>query len=464
MNIWIGKKNLKKAVMVDNTYDLEFKESFKKIAIPVGIQNLFFVSLTFVDALMVGMLGQVEYNAVGLGGQFYFLVNVFVVGFSSSCAIYMAQFFGKEDIKGFRKSAGLGIILCLTLGLIAGGLAIFFPELIISFFTKQPEIIKKGAEYLNIRGFQIPLMSVIIPLATASKTSGNAKLPLKISIVTLSTNTILNYLLIFGNLGFPKLGVSGAAIATLISSLISIILYTIIINITDNYLRGSISDYINITGDFVKKVFKTGWGVIIHEVLWSIGITIFVLILSRMRTDGYTAYNIAIQFIKLAFIFSLAISSAASITIGMLLGRKDIDKALAYEKKYSKIQIKIGFLVSLVIVIATYFLVGLFNISDAIRMDAFYTSVALAIFWPLKSYSGMQAAGILRSGGDTRVPVFFELAGMYFVDIPFLLVLLKFTDLATPIIMFFASTGSLLTSALLYKRVKSRKWAKNLVS
>ncbi len=160
----------------------------------------------------------------------------------------------------------------------------------------------------------------------------------------------------------------------------------------------------------------------------------------------------------------MAISSSASVTIGMLLGRKDIDKALAYEKMYSRTQVAINTVVAIMIVIITYYLVDLFKVSPTIKSDAFYTTIALCIFLPLKSYSGMQAAGVLRAGGDTKIPVFMELAGTYLVDVPVLYLLLHFSNLPTPWIIFFASSGSILTSILLYRRVKSKKWAKNLIS
>lgn len=456
--------NTVECVMETERYDQEFKDSFRKIALPVGLQNLLFTSLSFIDSLMVGKLGQAEYNAVGLAAQYTFIIHLIAVGISSAAMIYMSQYFGNKDIKGFKSASGLGMITCTALGLLAGLAALLIPESIMSLFTKEPAIINHGVRYLSIVAFQLPLALLTLTIAKASRVSQNAKLPLKISIVSLSINTILNYILIFGKFGFPALGVAGAAYATLTSSALSLILYIIIINSSDNPLRGSLRDYFDISKSFIIKVFKTGWTVILHEYLWSLGMSLFVLILSRMSTDGYTAYQIASQFASFAFIFAMAVSSSASVTIGILLGRKDIEKALAYEKKYSRVQLLLGVMMSVVVISVTYFAVDLFKVSSAIRTAAFYTTIAECIFLPLRTYSGMQAAGILRAGGDTKVPVFMELIGTYFVDVPILFILLRFTSLNTPLIIFFSSTGAILTSVLLYGRVKSRSWAKNLIS
>ncbi len=445
-------------------YNREFKESFRKIALPVALQNMLFISLNFVDSLMVGRLGQAEFNAVGLGGQYYFIVNLFVVGSASASLIYMSQYYGNDDLVGYRKASGLAVISCFIIGLIAALLAVLMPAKIIGVFSEDQTIIQFGAKYLSVVGLQLPIMGITLPLAMSSRAARNAKLPLVISAISLGANTLLNYILIFGKLGLPAMGVSGAALATLSSSALALLLYIIIINATDNPLRAPIKAFFKIDKAFVVKVYQTGWTVVVHECLWSLGISIFIMILSRMRTDGYTAYRIAAQFTRFEFIFAMAISSSASVTIGQLLGRKDIDKALAYEKKYAKTQIAINVVVSILIVLITYALVDLFNVSAAIKRDAVYMALALCVFLPLKAYSAMQAAGILRAGGDTKWPVFFELAGTYFVDVPILYLLLRYTKLVSPTIIFFASSGAILTSILLYRRVKSGKWAKNLIS
>ncbi len=448
---------------MEQIHDNEFKESFIKIAIPVGVQQLFFVLLTFIDSLMVGRLGQVEYNAVGLGGQFDFIIILVVVGVTSATKIYSAQYYGADDLKGFRKSLGLAVIACFTLAFIAFLLSIFFPKFIVGLFTKEEDIITVGAGYLSIIAFQMPIEALTIPISNHLHIIKKAKIPLVISIVSLSFNTVLNYILIFGKLGFEPMGVMGAGIATVISRIFALILYLVILGVIDNEIKGKVYDFINIRKEFVFKVFKTGWTVVLHELFWSLAMVTYILILSRLRTDGYTAYRIADQFQRLVMIFSMAVSATASVTIGAQLGRKDIEKALIYEKKYSKVQIIIGIICSFLVIISAYFLVDLFKISRNIKLEAFYISIALSVFIPFKTYSAMQAAGILRAGGDTKFPVIFELIGIYLMDIPILYVLLTYTNLSTPIIIFFASMGSVLNTILLYHRVKSKKWAKNLI-
>ncbi len=445
--------------------DREFKESFKKVALPVALQNLLFSSLNFVDSLMLGMLGQTEYNAAGIGNQFYMIINVIIVGFTSAVLIYVTQYFGNSDLKGFRKSVGLGLISSFTFGLIAFIFSVSFPEFILSFYTDDVDIIREGVKYLRIMSIQMLIIGIILPFATASRASKNAKIPLIISGTAFAFNTFMNYVLIFGNFGAPEMGVEGAAVATVLARVLSLVLYLIvIISSKDNPLHGNIRDYINIKKAFVLKVLKTGWSVILHETLWVLAISLYTAILSKNRTDGYTAYLIGIQFMMIQMTFSMAVSSAASVTIGAQLGRKDIEKALLYEKKYSKTQIIVSLTSSIIVIIAAYLMVDLFEVSEAIKNTAFYVCISLCMIFPFKTYSGMLSSGILRAGGDTKVPVFLELFGMYLFDAPILYILLKTTQLTTPVIIFFGSISSVITSVLLTKRVNSKKWAKNLIS
>ncbi len=449
--------------MHNDDYNRDFKESFIKIGLPVGLQNLLITSLTFVDSVMVGQLGQFEFNAVSLGSQFYFIINLLAVGVSSAAVIYTSQYYGNDDIKGYRKSSGLAIISCFLVGLLAGVFSLSLPETIMGLFTKEAAIVDYGISYLNIIAFQFPIMAVNLALSMSSRASQNAKLPLIVSVTSFSINTLLNYLLIFGNFGFPELGVRGAALATLLSSAIGLLFYIVAIKLSDHALRGSIKDFLSIDKAFIFKVYRTGWIVILHELFWSMGISLFVLILSRMRTDGYTSYEIAIKFFKFALIFAMAISSSAAVTIGMQLGKKNIAKAIHYEKKYAKTIVVVSAFASLILIAASAYFVQFFNVSANIKRDAFYCTVVMCTFLPIINYNGLQVTGILRAGGDTKVPALIELFGLYIVDAPILFLLLSYTNWSTPTVVAFGSISCLLTAFLLNRRVKTKKWAQNLI-
>lgn len=443
--------------------ETEFKESFYKIALPSSLQMLLMTSLAFVDSIMVGSLGQFEYNAVGLAGQYTFIASLFNVGIVSSVMIYMSQFYGAKEFVKFRGALGFGVIFALTISSIFMAVAVFLPVQLMSLFTDHQQIIDYGVSYLTMAGLQFPFMALTLSFSYAFKASKNATVPLIVSLVSFSLNSLLNYFLIYGILFFPPLGVRGAAIATVLSRSTALVLYLVIIFSTQNILRAKLSDFFSFTKKFIVNIFRTGWSVILHECFWSVGISSLMFIVSRERTDAYSSFQIASSFSRFMMVFSLGVSSAASITIGALLGRKNIDAALKYEKKYSIVQMIMSIISAVVIIGLIYLLIDVFNVSEEIKYNAIVYTVIICIFNPMKFYSGMQAAGILRAGGDTKWPVLYEVAPIYLIKIPLLLVLLRHTNLPFSIILPITYIGDFVTFILIYMRVKSRKWAKNLI-
>lgn len=441
----------------------EFTDAIKNIALPVALQNLLFISLNFVDMLMVGRLGKIPFSAVGLGGQYYFVMNLTTVGIASACQIYMSQYWGNNDKKEYRKAVGAAIFGTFLIAMLFAIGAWFYPQHILSFFSKDKELIETGVGYLRIIGFQMPLIAIVLPLATASRCAQNAKLPLKISMVSLVSNTILNYLLIFGKFGFPRLGVNGAAIATVTSVCISFVIYMISIRMKNNPLHAPFREYGRLDFTIIQKIVKTGWPVILHEVFWSLGITLYVVLFSRTNTNAYASYQIASQFMKLTFILAFAVSSAASVTIGIQLGKKCFDQAMAMEKRFTVLQMGVSIASSILMVAIATITLDLFKVEESIKTEAFHMIVVIAFFLGFRFYNGMQAAGILRAGGDTVFPVLYELAGVYLLNIPLLLIGLKYLNISYSTAVAISLLGDIIVSVLLFYRVRSKKWVKNLI-
>lgn len=442
----------------------EFKESFLKIALPAALQNLLFFSFNFIDAIMVGRLGQSEFNATSLGAQFFFISGFFSIGIISSTIIYMAQYFGNKEYKNFRAVVGFAIILSVSSSFIFSIIAILFPKELAMLFTNDEKIIHHAIIYLRIAGFQAPLSAFSKSIGMSFRVSKNGKLTLFVSTFSILLNTLLNYLLIFGKFSFPEMRVAGAALATVISMIFGNILYVIVIIKTNNILKSKIKEYFSFSKELVKKISKTGWSVVLHECLWSIGVTSYGFFLSNFSKDAYSSYHIAYIFARFVITFSMGVSSAASVTIGMQLGRKDIKKALEYEKKYTITQMLVAFVSAIFVIVVSRLMIGDFNVSESVREDALYMVTILCLFFPFTLYNGMQAAGILRAGGDTRVPVILELLGIYAFKLPALLILHYYSKLEFTQILLVTSFADVFVSVLIYKRVKSKKWAKNLIS
>jgi len=234
-----------------------FIKTLLSLALPITIQNLISSSLNMVDTIMIGRLGEVEIAAVGLANQFFFLYALINFGINSGCAIYIAQFWGKRDEKNIKRVLGLCILVGSFIGLLFSIVALFAPKIIMNFFTNDPKVIVSGADYLTTIAFSYILTSISFSFSFASRSIGKAQIPMVTSAVALLCNTVFNYFLIFGNFGFPELGVKGAALATLISRIIELILILTITYRSKGVLAAKVSELVDLNKEFILNVFKT---------------------------------------------------------------------------------------------------------------------------------------------------------------------------------------------------------------
>ena len=192
----------------------ELLSMLRKIALPIALQSLIGSSLSLIDNLMVGSLGELQLNAVGVSVQIFFVYWMLLYGISGGAATFISQFYGVGDFKNIRRTTGFTLTIAMGIGLLFFIAAEAFPQYILRIFTKVPEVIEEGCSYVRIGAPTFLMLAVTQPFTIALRATQQTRLPLYASAVALATNTGLNYLLIFGKLGLPALGVDGAALAT----------------------------------------------------------------------------------------------------------------------------------------------------------------------------------------------------------------------------------------------------------
>lgn len=205
-------------------HDRRFYSSMLKLAVPITIQQLISSSTNLLDVLMIGQLGETSIAALGLSNQIFFLLTLFLFGISSGSAIFTAQYWGKGDMVNMRKVMGIGLTLAFSVALFYTLIALIIPETILGLYTNDQAVIEIGSQYLRIVGFGYIFTAVSLTYMFVLRSTQNVRLPMTITIIALSSNIFLNYCLIFGNFGFPELGVQGAAIGTLIARIFEFIL------------------------------------------------------------------------------------------------------------------------------------------------------------------------------------------------------------------------------------------------
>lgn len=443
--------------------DNKFYMQMMAIALPIAIQNLISSSLNMVDTVMIGALGGVSISAVGLANQIYFLLMLFLFGVNSGISIYIAQFWGKQDVKSIHKTLGFSILggFLLSLPFYIG--AVFFPVQLLSVFTTDPAVIREGAVYLRITGWSYLLMAFSFSFTIASRSVGEARLPMIASAISLACNTFLNYLLIFGVLGFPAMGVAGAAIATVIARGIELLVIIGTIYTRDHVLRSPVKELIQLNMEFIRPIFRTALPVVLNEGFWAVGMTLYAVAYARSGTEAYAAVQIAGTVERLFFIFSFGLGSACAVMIGNELGADRIDNAKIYANRFMRMGVTIsvgtGILMALIAVPSTY----LFNVSPAIRWTAACILFVNALTMILKMISTILIIGIFRGGGDTTFSFLLEICCVYLIGVPMAFIGALVLELPIFIVVLMVSVEELVKSIVGLYRVKSGVWAKNLV-
>ena len=264
--------------MTEQPIKIESKPLYKtlaRVALPIALQSLIMSSLNLVDSLMVGSLGEAELAAVGLSSQLHFIFWGVLFGFASGSSAFMSQFFGAEDLPNIKRVLGFAITFCFGIGMLFFLPTLFIPQHVLSIFTDIPEAIAIGKSYLRVTSFTFLTLAITVPFTAALRSTQQTHVPLYISLVVFSTNTILNYLLIFGKLGLPAMGVVGAATATLIARSLELVLVLYVIFGRRNILAGKISAYFTWQKTLVTRVMTSALPVTVNETMWSLGMATY---------------------------------------------------------------------------------------------------------------------------------------------------------------------------------------------
>lgn len=396
----------------------DFELELKQIAIPVTLQCLLQSSFSVVDQVMTGQLGSVSIAGIGLGGKFAWIYSVLVSAVAAAAGIMIAQYTGKKDERKAGKSFYLNLVLAIVLAVIFMILGIGFPKMIMGWYTKDASVIEMASGYLRIVSFTFLPMAVSTLLSTYLRCNGKAAIPLYVSILSAILNTGFNWLLIFGNLGFPALGADGAALATAISQVGGCILMIILflsLKRKNNWdlpfsLQQGRAEWLQFVGIFAP--------ILICEFLWSLGENVYAAIYGHIGTAECAAMTVTSP-IQGLFMGALSgVSQAAGIMIGKRLGAGEEKEAYCDSKRLMQRGFWLSLILSLLLVLLGRFYVQIFQVEDSVRLIAYKLLVVFAVVAPVKVQNMILGGGIIRSGGRTKYAMLIDIIGTWGFGIP----------------------------------------------
>lgn len=431
-----------------------FYSSLVAIAIPISLQALLQNFVNMLDTIMIGQLGSVEIAAVGLGNQIFFILNMILFGITSGGSVFIAQFWGKKDLAGIRKSLGLMTLIAFVVSVIFTITCLLIPNQLIRLYSPDPQVIQVGGTYLRFVCLSYIPTAISFSITLALRSTERVKLPLVCTSISLFTNLIANYLLIF----VAGLGVKGAAIATIISRIIEFVILATWSYSHKYEICGKLKELLGFNRYFIVKFLKIAFPVIINETFWGLGTSVYNAIFAHAGTNAFTAYSITGTISQLTWVFCMGFGNGIGVLIGKRIGEKKIDEAKTYAKRSMWFMPLIGAVVGVFLVPLSKLLPVFFNVDQEIIKTATAILMILIFVYPFNSFCMNWIVGVCRAGGDTVFSAVAEIVVLWCVAIPLGYVAAFVLHLPAPMIYLFFCSESIVKAIIGAIRVLSGKW------
>ena len=432
--------------------DTFLKRAFK-IAIPVALQAMLQSSFSMVDQLMVGQLGKTAIAAVEVGSKPGFVFTFVSGAVATVTGIMVSQYMGKEDEEKINVSMSVNLCVMMLIAVLTALACFFAPYSLARIFTEDSAVAKTAASYIGIVSFIYPLSGIATILAVQIRCKDHSEYPLYVSAAASVVNTVLNFVLIFGYIGMPALGVKGAAIASLSSQVVNLALMVFF------YVKTcSFKFDLRMNKEEMWQYIVMLMPIVLNELLWTVGQNVNTYIYGHMGTNELAGMSLTgpIQGLLIGALSGLA--QAAGILIGKRLGEQEYDKAYSESKQLCLYGFAGAVILSTLLVILSSLYIGLFKVDLDVRVIGGQLLLAFAILAPVKVLNMILGGGIIRSGGRTKYIMIIDMLGTWLVGVP--LGLYAGLVLKLPIVWtyFILSQEELFRLVITIFMFRSKKW------
>lgn len=384
------------------TKDKSFYKSLFLLALPIALQNLITFAVGFADNVMIASLGDSANAGVYMGNQIQMLLQIFTAGLEGAILVLGAQYWGREDTQSLRKVAAIGVRFALLFGVLLTIICFFAPRFVVSLFTDKPDIIEEGAVYLRVVCLSYGFFCITQSLIAAMRSVEKAKIGLYVSAASLVLNIGLNYILIFGKLGFSPMGVAGAALATLISRIAECIIIVIYVFFVDKRLGLKFGDFLTFDKALLRDFVKYGAPIVAGQLVWAVNTLSASAIMGRLDGEGIVSgLSIANTLYNLAYVASNGMSGAVGIITGKTVGRGEEKKMREYAVTVQILFLGLGLLTGLGVFLLKNPFVALYPKVSAEAAAVAKTLINVSAVTLIGTcYQAACLFGLVKSGGD----------------------------------------------------------------
>ena len=441
-----------------------FYKSFMILALSLALQNLLTYGVNMMDTLMLGRYSQNAMGGVSLCNQIQFLLQMLVVGAGEGAVVMGSQYWGRKKLEPIPHIIGVALRFGGALAVLLFILVFGWPNQILSLLSNDPAVIAEGAKYFSIIRYTYVIFTITNILVASLRSIGVVRIGYMISGSTLVINVCLNYLLIYGNLGFPEMGVRGAACATLIARCVELIIVIWFLKYRENVLNLNLRKLLHIDTSYVHDYMKVSLPVLINQALWGVAQMVQTGILGHLGGDVTAANAISVQVYQVLSVVCYGAASAAGIVVGRTIGEDNEKKLHPLVTTLQVLFISIGLCSGLAIFLLRGPILAAFGgplTENAYRLSRQFMLV-LAITTVGTSYQMACDNGIIRGGGDTAFSAKMNLVSMWGIIVPFS-AMAAFWWKCPPVAVFFLLKWDQLYKAIpVGIRLHSWKWVKKV--
>ena len=442
--------------------DKEFKKKLTDIALPITVQTLMHSSLSLIDQIMIGSLGSACIAGIGLAGKFTSLFSVTVSAIVAAAGILISQYVGAKNERGVRDSFYLPLYFSLIFVVGFTLASLFAPSQIMAFYADDVETISKAAVYLRWRavGYFPEILTMFV--STLLRNMNRAKLPAVAGVVAIITNTLLNWLLIFGFGSIPRMEEAGAAIATVISHIAEMLIVVVLFVREKKKQNLLLHPTVSFSKEFVKNAAVILAPILLGEFLWSLGENMYAVIYGHLGTEPCAAMTLMYPIQGIAIGALCGVSAASGIIVGNSLGANDDKKAWSQAIDFVRLTVTAGIIIGLIVCALSPFYVKLFNVAPETRAVTIKILAAFAFVFTAKVFNMVIGGGVLQSGGQTKFMTAVNIIGTWGAGVPLGFVSAYFFKLPIWWVYFFLSLEEFVRVGISIWLLKSKRWMKNV--
>ena len=449
----------------EDKMDINWKNFYKQVClliIPMALQNLINVGVQAADVFMLGRVGEKVLSGASLAGQIQFIMTLILFGTTSGATVLTAQYWGKKDTRTIEKILGIGMLIGIGGALAFALAAELIPETLLRIYTNDPEVIAEGAKYLRIVALSYVIMAATQVYLYIMRSIERVVIATVVYGASLIVNIIVNAVLIFGLMGFPKMGIEGAAIGTLISRILGLMIVIWYAKFRNKVVRFHLSDMWNIDKVLLKDFLFYATPVILNELVWGMGSSANTAVIGHLGSAAVAANSVVQVVRELSTVVVFGVSNATAIYLGKTIGERQYELAKAYGRRFAVLSVITGFIAAGIILVSAPAVSRFMTLSPEAKSYLMFMFFVMSYFALCQAINTTLVVGVFRSGGDTRFGLRLDATTMWCCSILLGAIAAFVFRASVPVVYVLLMSDEVIKVPITVKRFLGYKWIKNV--